>query len=284
MEKYKLGGDIMHENKIALFEEKQIRRTWRDEKWYFSIEDIVYALTDSKDPKQYIKKIKVRDDELKINWGTICTQVKAIAKDGKKRLVQMADTEGILRIIQSIPSKKAEPFKRWLAKVGKERIDEINNPELAMDRMKRLYEQKGYSKAWIEQRERGITTRHNLVDEWKERGASNSLDYAILTNEIYKSGFGITAKEYKKIKKIHESKNLRDSMTNIELALTNLAEASAVEIHKSNESACMNDLKKDANDAGKVMKKAKDELEDKIKRPVVTSENHLDLTNKNRLN
>ena len=284
MDKYKVGGDILHENKIALFEEKEIRRTWQDEKWYFSIEDIVYVLTDSKDPKQYIKKMKARDEELKINWGTICTHVKAIAKDGKKRLVQMADTEGILRIIQSIPSKKAEPFKRWLAKVGKERIDEINNPELAMDRMKRLYEQKGYSKAWIEQRERGITTRHNLVDEWKERGASNSLDYAILTNEIYKSGFGLTAKEYKKIKKIHESKNLRDSMTNIELALTNLAEASAVEIHKSNESVCMNSLKKDANDAGKVMKKAKDELEDKIKRPVVSSENHLNLTNKNRLN
>lgn len=127
-------------NKIALFEEKEIRRTWQDEKWYFSVEDIVYALTDSRDPKQYIKKMRTRDEELKLNWGTICTMVKMIAKDGKKRQLQMADTEGILRIIQSIPSKKAEPFKRWLAKVGSERIEEINNPELAMDRMKRLYE------------------------------------------------------------------------------------------------------------------------------------------------
>lgn len=283
MDKYKVGGDILHENKIALFEEKEIRRTWQDEKWYFSIEDIVYVLTDSKDPKQYINKLRKRDEILGKGWVQIVHTLKMKTKGGVQK-INCADTEGILRIIQSIPSKKAEPFKRWLAKVGKERIDEINNPELAMDRMKRLYEQKGYSKAWIEQRERGITTRHNLVDEWNERGANNSLDYAILTNEIYKSGFGLTAKEYKKVKKIHESKNLRDSMTNIELALTNLAEASAVEIHKSNESVCMNDLKKDANDAGKVMKKAKDELEDKIKRPVVSSENHLDLTNKNRLN
>ena len=283
MDKYKVGGDILHENKIALFEEKEIRRTWQDEKWYFSIEDIVYVLTDSKDPKQYINKLRKRDEILGKGWVQIVHTLKMKTKGGVQK-INCADTEGILRIIQSIPSKKAEPFKRWLAKVGKERIDEINSPELAMDRMKRLYEQKGYSKAWIEQRERGITTRHNLVDEWNERGANNSLDYAILTNEIYKSGFGLTAKEYKKVKKIHESKNLRDSMTNIELALTNLAEASAVEIHKSNESVCMNDLKKDANDAGKVMKKAKDELEDKIKRPVVSSKNHLDLTNKNRLN
>lgn len=227
--------------------------------------------------------MRKRDEILGQGWVQIVHTLKMKTNGGAQK-INCADTEGILRIIQSIPSKKAEPFKRWLAKVGKERIDEINNPELAMDRMKRLYEQKGYSKAWIEQRKRGITTRHNLVDEWKERGASNSLDYAILTNEIYKSGFGLTAKEYKKVKKIHESRNLRDSMTNIELALTNLAEASAVEIHKSTESTSMNDLKKDANDAGKVMKKAKDELEDKIKRPVVSSDNHLDLTNKNRLN
>lgn len=140
MEKYKVEGGFDMKNKIALFEEKEIRRTWQDEKWYFSVEDIVYALTDSRDPKQYIKKMRTRDEELKLNWGTICTMVKMIAKDGKKRQLQMADTEGILRIIQSIPSKKAEPFKRWLAKVGSERIEEINNPELAMDRMKRLYE------------------------------------------------------------------------------------------------------------------------------------------------
>ena len=155
---------------------------------------------------------------------------------GGYQKINCADTEGILRIIQSIPSPKAEPFKRWLAKVGSERIEEINNPELAMDRMKQIYEKKGYSKSWIEQRERGITTRHNLTDEWKERGANIGKDYAILTNEIYKSGFGLTAKEYKNIKGIHESQNLRDSMTNIELALTNLGEATAVEFHRKNNS------------------------------------------------
>lgn len=271
------------ENKIALFEEKEIRKTWQDKKWYFSIEDIVYALTDSKDPKQYINKLRKRDEILSRGWVQIVHTLKMKTKGGMQK-INCADTEGILRIIQSIPSKKAEPFKRWLAKVGAERIEEINNPELAMDRMKRLYEQKGYSKAWIKQRERGITTRHNLVDEWKERGTSKALDYAILTNEIYKTGFRLTAKEYKKVKGIHESRNLRDSMTNIELALTNLGEAAAVEIHKSNESIGMNDLKKDVIDAGGVMKKAKDELEDKIKRPVVSSENYLDLTDKDRLN
>lgn len=164
--------------------------------------------------------------------------------NGGKQKINCADTEGILRIVQSIPSSKAEPFKRWLARVGSERIDEINNPELAMDRMKQLYEKKGYSKNWIEQRERGIITRHNLTDEWKERGAQVGRDYAILTNEIYKSGFGFSAKEYKSIKGIHESKNLRDSMSNIELALTNLGEATVVEFHQKNNSQGLKELKK----------------------------------------
>ena len=265
-------------NKLALFEEKQIRKTWEGNKWYFSIEDVVYALTDSRDPKQYIKKLKTRDEELQNNWGTICTPLEMIAKDGKMRKIQMTDTEGILRIIQSIPSPKAEPFKRWLAKVGSERIEEINNPELAMDRMKEIYERKGYSKAWIEQRERGITTRHNLTDEWRERGVSKGKDYAILTNEIYKSGFGFSAKEYKDIKGLHESQNLRDSMTNLELALTNLGEATAVEFHKKNNSIGVQELKKDMNKAGKVLNKAMTEIETELNRPVVTSENYIDLT------
>ncbi len=208
-------------NKLALFEEKEIRKTWEENKWYFSIEDVVYALTDSKDPKQYINKLRKRDEFLNQGWVQIVHTLKMETNGGKQKM-NCADTEGILRIIQSIPSPKAEPFKRWLAKVGSERIEEINNPELAMDRMKQIYEKKGYSKSWIEQRERGITTRHNLTDEWKDRGAQVGKDYAILTNEIYKTGFGFSAKEYKNIKGLHESKNLRDSMSNIELALTNL--------------------------------------------------------------
>lgn len=195
----------------------------------------------------------------------------------------MSDTEGILRIIQSIPSHKAEPFKRWLARVGSERIEEINNPELAMDRMKQIYEKKGYSKSWIEQRERGITTRHNLTDEWKERGAQIGKDYAILTNEIYKSGFGYSAKEYKNIKGLHESKNLRDSMSNIELALTNLGEATVVEFHKKNNSQGLKELKNDMNKAGKVLNKAKHEIENELERSVVTSQNYIELTQKEEI-
>lgn len=270
-------------NKLALFEEKQIRKTWKDDKWYFSVIDVVYALTDSLDPKQYLKKIKSRDIEIRNNWGTICTLLEMVASDGKKRKIQMADTKGILRIIQSIPSPRAEPFKEWLAQVGSERIDEINNPELAMNRMKEIYERKGYSKAWIEQRERGITTRHSLTYEWKERGADKGIDYAILTNEIYKSGFGLSAKEYKDVKGLHESQNLRDSMTNIELALTNLGEAAAIEFHQNNNSIGINELKKDMNKAGKVLNKAKTEIELEVNRPIVTSQNHIDLTEDKKL-
>ena len=264
-------------NKLALFEDKQIRKTWEDNKWYFSIEDVVYALTDSKDPKQYINKLRQRDQHLSQGWVQIVHTLKMDIRGGKQK-INCADTEGILRIIQSIPSPKAEPFKRWLAKVGSERIEEINNPELAMDRMKQIYEKKGYSKAWIEQRERGIATRHNLTDEWKERGANTSKDYAILTNEIYKTGFGYDALEYKNIKGLHESQNLRDSMTNIELALTNLGEAAAVEFHQNNNSIGLDELKSDVDKAGKVLNKAKNEIELELKRPVVTSLNYIDLT------
>lgn len=268
------------ENKIALFEEREIRKTWTNDRWYFSIEDVVFVLTESKDSKQYINKLRKRDEFLNRGWVQIVHTLKMKTNGGMQR-INCADTEGILRIIQSIPSPKAEPFKRWLAKVGSERIDEINNPELAMDRMKAIYEKKGYSKSWIEQRERGIITRHNLTGEWRERGAKIGKDYAILTNEIYKSGFGIDAKEYKEIKGIHESRNLRDSMANIELALTNLGEASAVEIHKTNNSQGMEQLKQDTNKAGNVLNKAKEELEKELKRPIVTSENYNSLTNIN---
>jgi len=269
-------------DKLALFEEKQIRKTWKDNKWYFNIEDVVFALTDSSDPKQYIQKLKRRDEYLKQGWVQIVHTLKFDTKGGRQRM-NCADTEGILRIIQSIPSPKAEPFKRWLAKVGSERIEEINNPELAMDRMKEIYEKKGYSKSWIEQRERGIITRHNLTDEWKERDVKNSLEYAILTNEIYQSGFGLTAKEYKNIKGLHDSQNLRDSMTNLELALTNLGEATAVEFHKKNDSIGISELKNDMNKAGKVLNKAKEEIEKELERPVVTNINYLDLTKKDNL-
>ena len=267
---------------LALFEEKEIRKTYVDGKWYFSIEDVVYVLTNSRDPKQYINKLRKRDLFLNEGWVQIVHTLKMETNGGKQR-INCADTEGILRIIQSIPSTKAEPFKRWLSKVGSERIEEINNPELAMKRMRELYEKKGYSKSWIAQRERGIATRNSLTDEWNDRGAKTSIDYAILTNEIYKSGFGITAGEYRDIKQIHESQNLRDSMTNIELALTNLGEAAAVEIHQKNDSYGMINLKTDVNSAGKIMNKAKTELEGVLERSIISSENYIDLTNRKRI-
>lgn len=269
------------EHKLALFEGKKVRKIWKEDKWYFSVIDVIYVLTDSNKPRDYWYRLKKRaSTEEQVELSTICRQLKMQSNDGKKYNTDCADTAGILRIIQSIPSLKAEPFKRWLAKVGSERIDEINNPELAMDRMKQIYENKGYSKAWIEQRERGIITRHNLTDEWRERGAKVGRDYAILTNEIYKYGFGLSAREYKNIKGLHESKNLRDSMTNIELALTNLGEATAVEMHQKNDSKGLNQLKRDTGEAGKVINSAKKEIEKRLERPIITSKNYLELTEK----
>ena len=272
-------------NNLALFEEKEIRRNYQEGKWYFSVVDVVFALTGSKNPRRYWSdlKIKLSDEGYDIQLYDFIVQLKLESTDGKKYKTDCADTEGILRIIQSIPSPKAEPFKRWLAKVGSERIEEIQNPELAMDRMKELYEKKGYSKSWINMRERGIATRHNLTDEWKERGISKGIEYAILTNEIYKSGFGVTAKEYKDIKGLHESQNLRDSMTNIELALTNLGEATAVEFHMKNDSKGLKELKNDMSESGTVINSAKKEIERKLERPIVTSDNYIELTEDNNL-
>ena len=272
-------------NNLALFEEKEIRRNYQEGKWYFSVVDVVFALTGSKNPRRYWSdlKIKLSDEGYDIQLYDFIVQLKLESTDGKKYKTDCADTEGILRIIQSIPSPKAEPFKRWLAKVGSERIEEIQNPELAMDRMKELYEKKGYSKSWINMRERGIATRHNLTDEWKERGISKGIEYAILTNEIYKSGFGVTAKEYKYIKGLHDSQNLRDSMTNIELALTNLGEATAVEFHMKNDSKGLKELKNDMSEAGTVINSAKKEIERKLERPIVTSDNYIELTEDNNL-
>lgn len=268
-------------NSIALFEEREIRKVWHNEKWYFNIEDVVLLLTNSINARDYIKKVRKRDFILNEGWGQIVTPLKYKTLGGVQTL-NFSDTEGILRIIQSIPSPKAEPFKLWLAKVGYERIEEINNPELAMDRMKLIYEQKGYPKVWIEQRERSIVTRHKLTDEWKERGANSKRDYAILTNEIYVSGFGLTAKQYKGIKNLVEQNNLRDSMTNIELALTNLGEAAAVEIHIKKDSNGINELTKDVNEAGEVIKSAKNVLEEKLNAPIVTEQNYIDITSANK--
>ena len=271
----------MNENKIALFEKQEIRRRWYNEEWYFSVEDVVQALTDSIDVKQYIKKLKARDMELNSNWGTICTLVEMKAKDGKIRKIRTADTKGILRIIQSIPSAKAEPFKLWLAQVGSERLDEIINPELAINRAKETYIKKCYEETWVAKRLKSIDSRKELTDNWKERGAKDR-DYAILTDEIYKNTFNINTAQYREIKGISKTKrNLRDSMGKLELAITNLAEVTANEMHNTNNSFGLKELKDDVQEAGKITGKARSEIEEKIGKKIVDKNNYESLTSEN---
>lgn len=265
---------------LALFEGVEIRRVWHNNEWYFSIRDIVQILAEPKNLTDYIKKLRIRDKELAKGWGQIVTPL-SIQTPGGPQKTNCAATSGVLRIIQSIPSKKAEPFKLWLAQVGKERIDEIRNPELAAQRMRHLYIAKGYPDDWIEQRERGIVTRNNLTAEWDKRGAKAGRDYAILTNEIYRTGFGVTAKEYKNIKNLGRQDNLRDSMTNIELALTNLGEVTATELHKKNDSYGMPELKSDTKTTGHTLKKARQEVEKALNEPVIKPDNYKNLTDSN---
>lgn len=219
---------------IKLFESKKIRSEWneKENKWYFSVQDVLEVLTDSADVKQYIKKMLSRDEQLKGNWGTICTLVEMEAADGKRRKVQAADSKGLLRIIQSIPSPKAEPFKLWLAQVGSDRLDEIENPELATQRTRELYKLKGYPDDWIEKRMRSIAIREELTGEWKNSGVKEQKEYAILTAEISKAAFGLTPSEYKKVKGL-KSQNLRDHMNDLELIFSMLGEASTTEIVKT---------------------------------------------------
>lgn len=219
----------MTDIKLIVFKEKEIRRTLHNDEWWFAIVDVVAALTDSADPKQYIKKMRQRDDVLNSYWGTICTPLALVAADGKKRKINCANTEGLFRIIQSISSPKAEPFKRWLAKVGYERVQEIEDPELATRRTKEIYRAKGYSENWIEKRMRGIAVRTELTDEWQNRGIKESPEYAILTSEISKATFGMPPTEYKEHKGL-KRQNLRDHMTDLELIFSMLGEAATTEI------------------------------------------------------
>ena len=265
-------------NKIVLFENKKIRKVWYDEQWYFSVVDVVAALTDSVNPRDYWYRVKKRmDNEEKVELSTVCRQLKLVSLDGKKYKTDCSNTEGILRIIQSIPSPKAEPFKRWLAKVGYERIEEIENPELAQERMKNIYEQKGYPKDWIDKRLRGIAIRQNLTDEWKERGIAKNTAYAILTAEISKATFGMTPSEYKEFKNIPDKSkaNLRDNMTDLELIFTMLGEKVTTEISKKEKPNGMIENKKVAKRGGKVAGNARKDTENEIGKSVISKENYL---------
>ena len=263
---------------IKLFQDKKIRSVWNDdeEQWYFSVYDVVEALTDSNDPKQYIKRMRSRDEALNLNWGTICTPLEMIALDGKRRKVQTANIKGLFRIIQSIPSPKAEPFKLWLSQVGYERMLEIENPELAQERMKELYEKKGYPKDWIDKRLRGIAIRQNLTDEWKRRGITEERDYAILTAEISKATFGMTPSEYKDYKGLtKKNQNLRDHMDDLELIFTMLGERVTTEISQKEDPETFSESKKVAQRGGKVAGIARKETEKELGRSVSTPQNYL---------
>lgn len=267
------------ETAIVIFKEKSIRRVWHEEAWWFSVIDVCAALTGSVDAGAYWRKLKQRLSKEADEVVTNCHGLKLPAADGKKYFTDCANTEGMLRIVQSIPSPKAEPFKRWLAKVGYERIQEIENPELAQERMKLLYEQKGYPKDWIDKRLRGIAIRQNLTEEWKARGINAQSDYAILTAEISKATFGMTPSEYREHKNlpIQSKVNLRDHMTDLELIFTMLGEKVTTEISKREKPSGMPENKKVASRGGKVAGNARKETEHEIGKRVASSDNHLHL-------
>jgi hypothetical protein len=263
---------IQQSQKIAIFQWKEIRKTLHSDEWRFSVEDIIYILTDSTDPKQYIKKMRTRDSELWNNWGTICTLLEMTAKDGKKRKINSSNTEWVFRIIQSIPSPKAEPFKKRLAKVWYERIQEIEDPELSMKRMIDTYAKKWYPKDWIDIRVRGIPVRTWLTQERDKRWWDKS--YGILTNEIYKAYAGMTNKEWKEHKNMNIW-NLRDAMTPMELILTMLAEQATTDITQSRNADWKKQLKKASKDGGWVAFKARKELKDQTGKDPITGKNYL---------
>ena len=264
--------------RIDIFKGNEIRRTIHSNEWWFVIVDVVAVLTDSVNPSGYIKDMRRRDKELAKGWGQIATPLLIETSGGKQKL-NCANTEGLFRIIQSIPSPKAEPFKRWLAKVGYERVQEIEDPELASKRTRELYQAKGYSGAWIEKRMRGIAIRAELTDEWKNRDVGDSREYAILTAEISKAAFGMTPSEYKEHKKL-QRENLRDHMTDLELIFSMLGEAATTEITRAKDVQGYDENRRAANKGGRIAGEAREKLEDETGKPVVSTENYLKLAQK----
>ena len=265
------------ENHIAVFQETTIRRVWHNEEWWFAIVDVVSVLTDSVQPEGYVKDLRRRDPELAKGWGQIATPLSVKTAGGAQR-VNCANTEGLFRIIQSIPSPKAEPFKRWLAQVGYERVKEIENPELASARARELYQAKGYPQAWIEKRLRSISVRGELTDEWKARGVAEGKEYSILTAEIARATFGVTPGEHSQIKGLDVVKtgnNLRDHMTDLELIFTMLGEASTTEIARRSDAVGFDENRTSAKEGGKIAGNARKALEAKTGKKVVSKANYL---------
>ena len=269
--------------KIAVFKGKQIRKTIHNNEWWFSVTDVIEALTGTQRPRKYWNDLKIKPlKEGYIELSEKIGQLKLKSSDGKDYLTDCANTETIFRIIQTIPSPKAEPFKRWLAKVGFERVQEIENPELAAQRMRMIYKLKGYSDDWIEKRMRGIVIREELTDEWKNRGAQEDKDYEVLTAEISKATFGITPSEYKQLKGL-KRENLRDHMNDFELIFTMLGERSTTEIHRNEDSKGLEKLKDDAKVGGDIAGGARKQLEKKLGRPVVSPKNYLSKSENKKL-
>ena len=269
---------------IKLFESRKIRSLWNEEeqKWFFAVVDVVDALTDSQKPRDYWYRLKRREKERSgIELSTFCRQLKLESSDGKKYRTECSDVEGLLRIVQSIPSSKAEPFKRWLAKVGYERLEEIENPELAQQRMRKIYKAKGYSDEWIEKRVRGIAVRDELTNEWKKRGVKEGKEYAILTAEISKAAFGLSPSEHKLFKGLTKQKeNLRYHMTDLELIFTMLGEAATTEIARNKDARGFPENKSAAKEGGSVAGRARKDLENKSGKKVVSNKNYKSLTEK----
>ena len=266
-------------NEIKLYENKKIRSAWDDEKeeWYFSVVDVVGVLTDSENPTDYLKKMRKRDEQLASYIGTNCPQVVMKSSDGKKRKVLAGNMKDIFRIIQSIPSPKAEPFKMWLAEVGKERLDETLDPEQTIDRALETYLKKGYSKEWINQRLQSIQVRKELTDVWDNHGIKKGVEYAILTDEITKAWSGMTTKGYKQLKGL-KKENLRDNMTTLEIVLNMLAEATTTEITKTMNPMGLEENKVVAKRGGSIAGNARKEIEQETGKPVITSKNAVDLS------
>lgn len=269
-----MAHELMHE-----FENRKIRSTWDEqvEEWYFSVVDVVAVLTDSADPKQYIKKMRSRDPELGSKWGTICTPVVMAAADGKRRKIQAANIQGLLRIIQSIPSPKAEPFKLWLAQVGRERIEETIDPEQTIDRALQTYLKKGYSREWINQRLQAIQVRKELTDEWDAHGVQRGIEYAILTDEITRAWSGMSTRQYKTLKGLTKE-NLRDNMSTLELVLNMLAEATTTEISRQQDPKTFEENRKVARAGGEAAGDARRAVEQRTGVPVITRKNAIDFS------
>ena len=266
--------EVQVNSDMIIFEDKRVRRKWHNEQWYFSVVDVVAVLTESDNPRNYWNMLKARENEHGIELSTNCVQLKLPSSDGKKYLTDCANTEGLLRIIQSIPSKKAEPFKRWLAKVGHERLQEISDPSLAVDRGREYWKKHGRSEKWIQQRMMGQETRNKLTDYWKDHEIKEGQEFAILTNIIHQEWSGLTVNQHKNLKDL-TNQNLRDHMTEAELILTALAELSTRQIAEKNNAVGMTENKVAAKKGGNIAKKARIELESESGKKVISQENFL---------